>query len=468
MNLHGPVRVGQTASVGNAKVMIAFDSWKEGAVASTQHEIPVVAPRSRNLKLEPVSSRLKGELIHPNKTGTIANIEFSPDGTRILAGNYPGGVIALWDVASGKRLTTLEAGYGYHGSKQYYAVSPDWRTVFAHREKRQSERFEQEGKRMVRWTFGGDVRAWNLEDGKLLRTYKRQPQSNVRSMHLSPDGKTFFTLDELPGITEGRAKMAVSLWDVKTGTYRTMEGWQHGDFSPDGRSLTLVAQDERSYAQEMKRIDVSTGRKKWSLPIIGKYVHTTVSMFSRDGAMLFGVELIYESARAYNNYRSRLKWWDAATGREIASFESDKNDVFTSLCTSPDGQTLAALNWRSDTRKLFLYSIAEKRLLRTVLLCEKTGGLRPIASGLTFHPSGNWLVVVTRSVPEKKTGDDLDPRDLPQPRILLIETATGAIRETLVAPQSFSNDACFSPDGRTLATDGHGRVLLWDMTKMPQ
>jgi hypothetical protein len=56
---------------------------------------------------------------------------------------------------------------------------------------------------------------------------------------------------------------------------------------------------------------------------------------------------------------------------------------------------------------------------------------------------------------------------VPQPRIHLIETATGEIRETMIAPQGFSSNVCFSPDGHTLATDGHGRVLLWDMPKMP-
>lgn len=135
---------------GNAKVTIAFESWKEGKVASSHHEIPVVAPRSTNLKLEAVSSRLKGELIHPNKTSVIANIDFSPDGKRILAGDYPGGVIAVWDVASGKRLSTIEAGYGYHSTAHFYAVSPDWQTVFAWREKRKVERVEQDGKKKNR------------------------------------------------------------------------------------------------------------------------------------------------------------------------------------------------------------------------------------------------------------------------------------------------------------------------------
>ncbi len=182
---------------------------------------------------------------------------------------------------------------------------------------------------------------------------------------------------------------------------------------------------------------------------------------------------LFERAKKWDSWQSWMKWWDAATGREVASFECAKNEAFTYVCLSPDGKTLAALNWtpfkgqRGDTRKLFLFSVPEKRLTRTVVLCEKSEGQKPVVTRPAFSPDGKWIAVLTRTVPEKET-DDLDPHDVPQPRILLIEAASGAIRETMISPQCFSNDVCFSPDGSTLATGGLGRVLLWDMTKMPQ
>jgi WD40 repeat protein len=451
-----------------AKVTIAFDSWKDGAVAPTQHEMEVISPRSTNLKLETVSSRLKGELIHPNKNSSIAKVEFSPDGKHLLAGDYPGGVIALWDVASGKRLTTIEAGYGYHATSNYYAVSPDWRTVFAWREKRKAERVEQDGKRMIRWTFGGEVRAWDLEDGKLLRTYKRQPQSNVRIMRLAPDGKTFYTFEELPGTYERGSKNATSLWDVKAGTYRTLEGVDsYGSYSPDGKALALPNRDEDGYSHGLKLIDVASGREKWSIPISDKYAWVNVGCFSPDGRLLFGTVRVFERAKQWDKSRSHLKWWDAATGHEVASFDCEPNESAGFSILSPDQRIAVALNWQGDKKKLMLFNVPEKRLERTIIVCEKTEGLRSIASSPLFSPDGKWLVVITRKYPEKTVGDDLDPRDVPQPRILVIETATGAIRETIIQPHSFSYAACFSPDGRTLATGGHGRVLLWDMTKMP-
>jgi WD40 repeat protein len=424
----------------------------------------VVAPRSKNLKLEAVSSRLKSELIHPNKTASLLGLKFSPDGKRILAGDSPSGVVAVWDIVNGKRLTTIET------SSRTFAVSPDWRTLFAPREKNKYERVEQDGKRMTRWTFEGEVRAWSLDDGKLLRTYKHQPPRGIRGIQLSPDGKKFITSEFLSGTYERSYKNSTSLWDVKSGKYRTRDRRQpFGKFSPDGRSFaSILLDDEENYAQARKLIDVTNGQEKWSVPIADKNASVNVEAFSRDGRVLFGTVRVFDRPKKRDNWRSWMKWWDAATGREIASFEGDKNDRFLYFCSSPDGQTLGVLNWLGEKRKLFFYSIAEKRLLRTVLLGEKTEGQQLIASGLTFHPDGKWLAVITRSYPEQADSENISPRDLPQPRILLIEAATGAIRETLIAPQSFAIAACFSPDSRTLATGGYGRVLLWDTTKMPQ
>ncbi len=412
-----------------------------------------------------MSSRLKGELIHPNKSGWLLNLKFSPDGKRVIASDYPGGVAVVWDVATGKQLTTIEM-----GERAFFTVSPDWRTLFAPRLKtRKFERVEQGGKPMIRWTFDGEVRAWSLDDGKPLRTYKHNPPQGIASMELSPDGTKFVTSENVPGTYEQSSKSTTSLWDAKSGEHRTLAGRQsYGKFSPDGRSLSSVLFHENdNYTKALKLIDAVTGAEKWSIPITDKNASVGITSFSQDGQIIFGTYEIYDRPNKWDHYRSWMKWWDAATGREIASFEGEKDGGFMDLCTSPDGKTLAVLNWKTDKRKLFLYSIAEKRLLRSVLLGEKREGFECIANGLTFHPKGEWLAVITSSYPEKVSGDAVDPRDRPQPRILLIEAATGAIRETLIAPQGFTSVACFSPDGRTLATDGHGRVLLWDMTKMP-
>ncbi len=42
----------------------------------------------------------------------------------------------------------------------------------------------------------------------------------------------------------------------------------------------------------------------------------------------------------------KLKLWDAATGKELASYKGDPDgDVVCSLAYSPDGKTLASSGW---------------------------------------------------------------------------------------------------------------------------
>jgi WD40 repeat protein len=49
----------------------------------------------------------------------------------------------------------------------------------------------------------------------------------------------------------------------------------------------------------------------------------------------------------------------------------------------------------------------------------------------------------------------------------MIDAAAGEVRESMIAPPGFVFSACFSPDGKTLATSGLGRVLLWDLSSLP-
>ncbi len=253
---------------GNALVTVSFDAWKAGHVATSRHEVPVVVPNA-GLKREPVSGRLKGELVHPNRSATLAGLHFSPDGRRLIGGDYPGGRVVLWDVAAGRDVTTIETGYGYRGSMDYIFLSPDWRTLFVSRGTRKFEQVEKDGKRLLHWTCDGDVRAWDPATGRLLRTYKHEPPRGINSMELSPDGTRFITREELSGTSEGQPKGAVSTWDVQTGRYHALPDdlQSYSQFSPDGRSMALTAVDGAGHARAVKLLDAATGRERLSIPV---------------------------------------------------------------------------------------------------------------------------------------------------------------------------------------------------------
>lgn len=444
-----------------AEVTISFDAWKEGLVAPTRHQVAVVALQS-NRKLEAVSPRLTREYIHPNKTAGLARVLFSPDGKRIIAGDYPGGVVVAWDVATGKQLVAIETGYGFRGSSEYFFTSPDCLRLFVSREKRKYERVEQEGKRLFRWEFDGNVRAWDLGTGQLKKTFKHEPARNIVVMNLSPDGNRFVTFEELPGVADG-PKGAASLWDTKSGKYRSLPDSisSGGMFSPDGQWLAISAEDKDRYTTAVKLFDSVTANEKLSIPVPDANTHAHIAAFAADGNPMVVNYRAFTHAKKWDKSRCWLKWFDTATGREIASFPGDKDDIFFHCRLSPDGQTLAACNWGNENRKLFLFRVADQRLLWASLLGK---GERLIAGMPTFSPDARWIAITTSRSPERRGGGDPDPLDRPQARIHLVDAASGTIRETLVGPPGYLSSPCFSPDGKTLATSGYGRVLLWDMT----
>jgi hypothetical protein len=332
---------------GNASVPVSFDAWKAGHVAPSHHEVPVVVPKP-GPKREPVSARLKGELIHPSRNGVLAGLRFSPDGRRIIGGDYPGGVVVLWDVASGRDVTTIETGYGYRASLEYFFLSPDWRELFVSRGTRKVEQVEKDGKRLRRWTCDGDVRTWDLATGRLLHTYKHDPPRDIRLMELAPDGRRFVTWEEVSGTSEGSPKSAASLWDVQTGRYQALPDdlQVYGQFSADGRALAVVAVGSDRYARTVKLLDTATGRERLSIPITDGNARVFTRALSPDGRLLVGTGQVFEKANKADGGRAWLKLWDTTTGREVASLDVGPNDAVGNVSFSPDGRALAAVNWR--------------------------------------------------------------------------------------------------------------------------
>jgi WD40 repeat protein len=411
-----------------------------------------------------VSARLKGELIHPNRAGVLVGLRFSPDSKRLIAGDYPGGVVVVWDVATGKQLTSIETGYGYRGGTEYFHVAPDWNLVYAAREKRKATRLVKDGKPVMHLDCTGDVRAWDLATGALRETYQHTPPRGMSAMVLSPDGTTFATFEELSGDRDAGLPSASSVWNVKT---RQSSPLSHGldawsVYSPDCKTLAGAARMPGDLATAIKLFDVSPTKLKLSIPMQEKNVTVGYLLFSPDSKQLVGQVRV-----EIKNGVNWLKFWDTATGQETASFEAPRNTTFLWMAFSPDGRTLAVSNWREERGKLFLFDTVGKRLVKTLVLAEAAKGNYMFAGEPAFSPDGKWLALTTQEMPPPKR-DEVDPLDMEQPRIHLIDVAAGEVRETLIVPQGFPRSACFSPDGRTLATPGHGKVLLWDLTKPPE
>ncbi|MBM4070801.1 MAG: WD40 repeat domain-containing protein [Planctomycetes bacterium] len=454
-----------------ATVALSFDSWKSGQVVAGRFAIQIVAPRTP-LKLQPVSPRLKGELIHPNRTAFLLGVRYSSDGQRLIAGDYPGGVVVLWDIASGKQLTTIETGYGYRGSDQYFFLSPDWRTLFVSRDGRTIERIEKNGKRMYRWQFDGKVLAWDMGSGKLIRSYRHVPARNVNSMRMAPNGALFVTSEQIPGVYESRPPSTASLWETATGKSKALpEGTKaYGIFASDSRLYATTVSDSKSGdTKAIQMLDLPAGTPKWSLPVKPPGAWVSPVAFSPDSRLLVVNERIFRDPKTRSDESSRLMLLDAATGREVSELGRETGATFDGVSFGVDGRMLAAVTWRpphNDRKpaasKLYLFSVSDKHARRVIVLETEQAGHRHVVRAPAISPDGKWVAVTTQMMPDER-GIELDALDVSQARIHLVDADAGVIRETLIAPQGFISRGSFSPDGKTLATGGLGRVLLWDL-----
>jgi hypothetical protein len=60
---------------------------------------------------------------------------------------------------------------------------------------------------------------------------------------------------------------------------------------------------------------------------------------------------------------------------------------------------------------------------------------------------------------------DPDPRDLPQPRVFVVDLTGSAPARVLIAPHGYIGGLTFSPDGKKLAFGSAGAVHLFELSK---
>jgi|GEM_PF-1453709 len=400
---------------------------------------------------------------------------YDSDG-RLCGTNINGGMVGLWDVATGQEIRRLA---GHDSVVQSMAFSPD-------------------GRLLATSSGDGGVTLWNVATGEEVRSFFGTTDI-ASSVAFSPDGLTLaiggWGVVRLVDLATGQqtctrigkgspspvvfspdaqlfAECSVGagplrLWDVATGReiHQFADGtdsvWSAA-FSPDGRLLA-----GSTMSGTVQFWDVATGREIRQLTD-APTSDVKALAFSPDSQLL-----------AIGSSTGAVRLRDVATGREIRQFTGESTDSVELLVFSSDSQLLATSRFDGIVR---LREMATGREIRQIAghsdrvrsaafspdgaliatgSLDRTARLWHVPTGseirqFTGHTAGLETVVFSADGRFLATGAGSE--------VWVWEVATSR-KVSQITGRRNTRSLVFSPNGRLLAwNEGIGKVQLWDVT----
>jgi RNA polymerase sigma factor (sigma-70 family) len=408
--------------------------------------------------------------------GTFA-VVFSPDGKMLVSGGRDDRV-KLWDVASGRRLHTLERHYSW---VETLAVSPDGRTVASsgqdglirlwdavsgkdacpqvgHKHTVSLTALTPDGKTAVTAGWDNTLRWWDMSKGREIRVVEL-PRS-LMGLAISPDGKT---------VLGALHEEFLHTWDLTTGRESTPTNLPRQKvgalaFTPDGKQFVSASGAHVSVWEwpalklvrtiELPKPVKSPGENECeSLAISpdGRWLATVAhrSWYREEKGLRFGY-----------GADGVVDLWDLTTGKRVRRL-ADGPNVFRTAAFTADGR-LVLMGGGGN-------SIPAEGKRPAQKLQEEISLIDPLAARLVrgFSSPPTPANVQVRYI----TGSLLSPDG----RILYVaynsgtiigyETATGQPRRTLSGHLDYVGALASAADGRRLISGGNdGAALVWDVT----
>ena len=431
------VQVSQSQYVAQQARRVASEGDAATAVALALEVLPAPGDERPHVQLAEEAlldalRRLHERTVVRDHGGAVWNVQFSPDGARLIT-YFVGGVRVL-DVASSRTIATLKGENDFVATP---ALAPD-------------------GKRIALAYKDAVVRVWEVETGREIAVLRGHEKS-ANSLAFSLDGQRLLTAS---------GDRTARLWDAVAGKeLEVLRG--HEDeltdarFSPDGTRIVTTSYDKTA------RLWPSDGKGP---PVVleghtGFVVHAA---FSPNGARL-----------VTSGFDATARLWDVAAGKEIATLTGHENIVIMAAF-SPDGSRVITA---SDDKSIGLWDGWTGRRL------DFLRGHEAIVNTVAYSRDGAWIL----SASEDGTARLWNSKD-GQPMLILrghdgpIVDASFSSDSALVATAGIDGTArlwvglpardamvlrghgrevtsvMFSSDGTRLATASRDNTIgLWDL-----
>ncbi|MGZ4314456.1 MAG: toll/interleukin-1 receptor domain-containing protein [Gaiellaceae bacterium] len=394
-------------------------------------------------------------------TGNVAQLAFSPDGQTLAAGandsNNPvalAGTVRLYDVASGKRVADLPVGWQVRD----LAFAPGSRTLatslFA------SGRGVEDH---------GELRLWKVRPrtriGPLGRTLSSA--TSFEGVAFAPDGSTIAVArgngtvrllspgdwkrsgGPLRGVggamvafsSDGHTIAGAAVGGVRVSDLHDRGSFGRGvgssgeasdvavGFGDDGRTALVV-----DYDGGLRRVDVDSGKAYRPRRLrLDEFEQVPSDAFSPDGSILATGSL------------DSVQLWDMPGGGSPRALPmpSGVGGSITAVCFDRAGDVVAAV---TDDGWVLVWDVADRRLLGHPLHASGEAYARQFVDAAFV---GGSRTLLTAAADGSVARWDTKRFETSSPPVQLVETNV-----THVA---------LSPDGRTAAVGGDGKVWLWDV-----
>lgn len=315
---------------------------------------------------------------------SVQSVAFSPDGTTLAVGGFgvnsqgnTVGIVDLWNVATGKQVTTLST--AANSGVYSVAFSTDG-TMLA---------VGGQSSNATNGLYDGVLELWRVSNGRLISTLSTKANYSVYAVSFSPDEATLADGGQSLNPSNGAYTGVLELWNISSGALNTKlngAGATSVDsvaFSPNGKTN---ADGGTNGSGILELWNVSTDKLITTLST-ATYLNSIA--FSPDGSTLAAGGFSYDSNT--DAYTGVLQLRNVSTGKTVSSpkLVSGTNYV-VSVAYSPDGSVLFA----GTTTNLQAFSIANNGLLgATAVGWVNTVAASPYGGLLAYGTYGGLLVV---------------------------------------------------------------------------